>query len=256
MRRPTIVAGNWKMHLDLRECGAYLDAFLPRLAGRPASGCEVVLAPNFTLLATMRQPCEEAGVALAGQNCHPQAHGAFTGETAVAMLAAVGAAYVLVGHSERRHLFHEDGDFLNQKVLAVIAAGLRPIFCVGETLDERSAGREQEVVCRQLQAGLRQVQQAAPVVVAYEPVWAIGTGRTATAADAQEMHAFIRRSLAEMLPGGEEIPVLYGGSVKPGNAAELLAGTDVDGVLVGGASLVPEDFYEIVVAGDRAAAQV
>ncbi|MBW1645515.1 MAG: triose-phosphate isomerase [Deltaproteobacteria bacterium] len=256
-RRPTIVAGNWKMHKTLPEGEAFLQAFLPRLASRKGTGCQVVLAPNFTLLAAMRDPCRAAGVGLAAQNCHPEARGAFTGEVAVGMLAAAGATHVLVGHSERRHLFHEDDDFLRRKVQAVLAGGLTPIFCVGETLEERTAGQATAVVGRQLRAGLRDVASPAGIIIAYEPVWAIGTGKTATTADAQQMHAFIRQILGELLPaGGAGMPVLYGGSVKPGNAAELLAAPEVDGVLVGGASLEPEDFLQIVAAGDRAAAQV
>jgi len=198
------------------------------------------------LLASMANRCREAGIALAAQNCHPGGEGAYTGETSLAMLAEIGVSHVLVGHSERRALFGETDDFLNQKLKAVLASGMIPIFCVGETLEDREDNAARSVVEKQLQQGLYGVALDERIMVAYEPVWAIGTGKTATAADARTMHQFIRQCLVSVGDGGGgDIPLLYGGSVKPANAAELLAEPDIDGVLVGGASLNPEDFARI-----------
>ena len=240
-----IIAGNWKMFKTLTEGLAFLDTFIPLCNREMLEKCSLILAPNFTLLATMAGRCREAGIALAAQNCHPGGEGAYTGETSLPMLADIGVRYVLVGHSERRALFAETNEFLNQKLKAVLAAGLSPIFCVGETLAQREAGTAQSVVEQQLQQGLQGVSLGDKMMVAYEPIWAIGTGKTATAADAREMHQFIRRCLVSMSEQGKDIPVLYGGSVKPANASELLAEPDIGGVLVGGASLNPEDFARI-----------
>jgi triosephosphate isomerase len=242
MRRK-IIAGNWKMYKTLNEGIAFLDAFIPLCDQEMMEKCSLILAPNFTLLASMANCCQEAGIALAAQNCHPGGEGAYTGETSLSMLVDVGASHVLVGHSERRALFGETDDFLNQKLKAVLASGLTPIFCVGETLEEREDNAARSVVEKQLKQGLYGVDFDERMMVAYEPVWAIGTGKTATAADARIMHQFIRQCLVSM--GGGDIPLLYGGSVKPANAAELLAEPDIDGVLVGGASLNPEDFARI-----------
>lgn len=240
-----IIAGNWKMYKTLNEGFLFLDAFIPLCDQDMLAKCSLILAPNFTLLASMANRCREAGISLAAQNCHPGGEGAFTGETSLAMLADIGVSHVLVGHSERRTLFGETDDFLNQKLKAVLRSGMIPIFCVGETLEEREDNVAGLVVERQLQQGFQGVDLNEKIMVAYEPVWAIGTGKTATAADARTMHRFIRQCLVSMGDGGGAIPLLYGGSVKPANAAELLAEPDIDGVLVGGASLDPEAFARI-----------
>lgn len=240
-----IIAGNWKMYKTLNEGLAFLDAFIPLCGQEMMEECSLILAPNFTSLASMAKRCREAGIALAAQNCHPGFEGAYTGETSLSMLADIGVSYVLVGHSERRALFGENDDFLNQKLKAVLSAGLIPILCVGETLEQREAGVAESVVERQLQLGFQGVEFDGKMMVAYEPIWAIGTGKTATAADARKMHQFIRQCLVSMSAEGENIPVLYGGSVKPANASELLAEPDIGGVLVGGASLNPDDFARI-----------
>ncbi|MEA3240185.1 MAG: triose-phosphate isomerase [Pseudomonadota bacterium] len=239
-----IIAGNWKMCKTLNEGLVFLDAFIPLCDQEMMEKCSLILAPNFTLLASMANRCREAGIVLAAQNCHPGGEGAYTGETSLSMLADIGVSHVLVGHSERRALFGETDDFLNQKLKAVLISGLVPIFCVGETLEQREADAARSVVEKQLQQGLNGIDLDERMMVAYEPVWAIGTGKTATATDARIMHQFIRQCLVSM-GGGKDIPLLYGGSVKPANAAELLAEPDIDGVLVGGASLNPEDFARI-----------
>jgi len=240
-----IIAGNWKMYKTLNEGLAFLDAFIPLCGQELMEECSLILAPNFTLLASMAKRCREAGIALAAQNCHPGGEGAYTGETSLPMLADIGVSYVLVGHSERRALFGETDDFLNQKLKAVLASGLIPILCVGETLAQREAGAAGSVVEKKLQQGLHGISIDVKMMVAYEPVWAIGTGKTATVADAMTMHRFIRQCLVSIGPGGGDVPLLYGGSVKPANSAELLAESDIDGVLVGGSSLDPEDFARI-----------
>jgi len=241
-----IIAGNWKMYKTLNEGFLFLDAFIPLCDQEMMAKCSLILAPNFTLLASMANRCREAGIALAAQNCHPGGEGAYTGETSLAMLADIGVSHVLVGHSERRALFGETDDFLNQKLKAVLTSGMTPIFCIGETLEEREDNAARSVVEKQLRLGLHGVVDLDErMMVAYEPVWAIGTGKTATAADARTMHQFIRQCLGSMGDGGADVPLLYGGSVKPANAAELLAEPDIDGVLVGGASLNPEDFVRI-----------
>jgi triosephosphate isomerase len=241
-----IIAGNWKMYKTLHEGFAFLDAFIPLCSRETMEKCSLILAPNFTLLASMAERCRKAGIALAAQNCHPGGEGAYTGETSLAMLADIGVSHVLVGHSERRSLFGETDNFLNQKLKAVLASGIIPIFCVGETMEEREDDSARSVVEKQLKQGFHGVFDLDErIMVAYEPVWAIGTGKTATAADARIMHQFIRQCLVSMGSGGGDIPLLYGGSVKPANAAELLAEPDIDGVLVGGASLNPQDFARI-----------
>ena len=242
-----IIAGNWKMYKTLKEGIMFLDAFIPRCHREMMEKCSLILAPNFTLLASMAARCREAGIALAAQNCHPGGEGAYTGETSLSMLADVGASHVLIGHSERRALFGEQDDFLNQKIKAVLAAGLVPVLCVGETLEQREDGIARSVVEKQLRQGLDGIASNVQLMIAYEPVWAIGTGKTATVADAESMHQFIRRCLLSLVGGdkGGDIPILYGGSVKPANAPDLLAVGDINGVLVGGASLNPEDFARI-----------
>ena len=252
MRRP-VVAANWKMHKTVREADAFLDAFLPRVAG--VRDVEIVLAPPFPALAAVGRRLAGSAVALAAQNVNPEPQGAFTGEVSPPMLVELGCGFCIVGHSERRALYGESDAFVAQKAAALLAHGIRPIVCVGETLAQREQGRSAEVVGAQLRGSLASLpgERAAEVVVAYEPVWAIGTGRTATPELAQEMHAVIRAFLCERFGSrGEQIRIQYGGSVKPDNAAALLAQKDIDGALVGGASLEPESFARIVRPGGNA----
>ncbi|MBN2231330.1 MAG: triose-phosphate isomerase [Deltaproteobacteria bacterium] len=250
MERPIVIAGNWKMHLGIAGGRAFLDDFVPRLAGLPdRSRLTVLLAPNLTLLAPLADACGAADIRLAAQNCHPADAGAFTGETSVAMIRETGAGMVLVGHSERRQFFGDTDDFVRDKLRAVLNGGLEPILCVGETLAEREAGQAAAVVSRQLESALDGLPAAVDLMIAYEPVWAIGTGRTATPDDAGEMHVHIRNELCRLLPAiAARLPILYGGSVKPDNAAEIMSREDIDGVLVGGASLAPASFAAIAAA--------
>ncbi|MDD9801850.1 MAG: triose-phosphate isomerase [Deltaproteobacteria bacterium] len=242
MRRPLLVA-NWKMHKSVAEAEDFAAALLPLL---PPAGAELAIAPPFTALAALGRALRGSPVLLAAQNANPAESGAFTGEVAPAMLAELGCRYVIAGHSERRGLYGESDDFVAAKVCALLAAGLRPIVCVGESLEVRRAGGgAAEVVCRQLQNSLAGVPAglAAELAVAYEPIWAIGTGETATPQAAQQMHAALREKLRGLFgAAAEAIRIQYGGSVKPGNAAALLAQPDIDGALVGGASLNPESF--------------
>jgi len=214
------------------------------------AGVEIVLAPAFPSLAAVAALTRGTNVGVASQNLHFAEEGAYTGEVSPRMVRDTGAAYAIVGHSERRQLFAETDDTVNRKVRAALAAGLVPIMCLGETLAERESGRTIEVVERQLRAGLAEVPESAAgkILLAYEPVWAIGTGKTATPGQAQEVHAFLRATLKTIWgnAAGNSVRILYGGSVKPGNIAELMAREDIDGALVGGASLSPGPFAEIV----------
>ncbi|RJP39706.1 MAG: triose-phosphate isomerase [Phycisphaerales bacterium] len=249
MRKP-LAAGNWKMHKTLAEARALVSALRAGLEARPGiSGrVDVAIFPPATLLFPIAKAVDGSPIVFGAQNAHFEAQGAFTGEVSVPMVKETGAATVLVGHSERRHVFGESADILTRKVAAVLGAGLTCVYCVGETLDEREAGRTERVVGDQLDAALGGGMDLVRVVIAYEPVWAIGTGRTATPQTAQQAHAFIRARLSEMYgqSAAAATRILYGGSVKPGNAAELMAGPDVDGVLVGGACLVADDFLAII----------
>jgi triosephosphate isomerase len=246
VRTPLVVA-NWKMHKTVAESLDFARELAPKLAG--LRGVDVAVAPPFTALAPLRDALAGTPVALAAQNAHAEKSGAFTGEVSVPMLAELGVRYVILGHSERRQLFGETDEVIAKKVAAVHAAGLRPILCVGELLAERESGRTFDVLARQIAGSLAGADRAlgAELVVAYEPVWAIGTGRTATPAQAQEAHAFLRVRLADRFgPAASGIRIQYGGSVKPENAAELLGQPDIDGALVGGASLDPESFSAII----------
>ncbi|MXY23811.1 MAG: triose-phosphate isomerase [Acidobacteria bacterium] len=249
MRTP-VLAANWKMHKTIAEAVAFTETFLPLVAD--ADHAEIVLAPPFTALAAVAAACHGSNVATAGQDVHWEAQGAFTGEVSLAMLAEAGASHVIVGHSERRQLFGETDETVNRKARAALAGGLAPIVCVGETLDQREADETEAVLDRQVAGSLAgfDAAQVGTVIVAYEPVWAIGTGRTATPDQAQAAHAHIRSRLAGLAgdDAAASCRLLYGGSVKPGNAAELAARPDVDGALVGGASLDPASFARIVVA--------
>lgn len=253
MRTP-FVAANWKMHKTVDDALAYAAALRPRV--EPVRGVEVVVAPPFTALHAVAGAFAGSGVGVAGQNLHAEPQGAFTGEVSAGMLREAGAGYAIIGHSERRHLCGETDAAVNAKLRAAIGAGLVPIVCVGETLAERESKRTFDVLDRQLEAGLAGLSaaRAGALVVAYEPVWAIGTGRNASPDQAQEAHAHIRRRLAGAL--GERVAgarrIIYGGSVKPANAGALAAQPDVDGALVGGAGLDAASFAEIV-ASSRAA---
>lgn len=246
MRRP-ILAANWKMHKTAGEAAEFAAAFVPLV--EDAEGRDVVVAPPFTALDRLGRALAGSNVALAAQNVSPEPKGAFTGEVSTAMLADLGCRYAIVGHSERRTLFGESDGFVARKAAALFAAGLLPIVCVGESLEEREAGRTRDVVGAQIDGSLAEVpaDRAAEVVVAYEPIWAIGTGKTATPEMAQEVHAFVRERLGERFgDAAGAIRIQYGGSVKPDNVDALMAQPDIDGALVGGASLDPKDFARIV----------
>jgi triosephosphate isomerase len=249
-RRP-FVAGNWKMNTTVAEGVSLATELRSALAGL-GDRVQVALAPPFTSLAAVGQALAGTPLELAAQNCHAAASGAFTGEVSVPMLADVGVRWVILGHSERRQYFQETDAVINRKASAVLQAGLGIIVCVGETLQEREAGKTLALVEGQLTGCLAgfDAALAARVVVAYEPVWAIGTGRTATSGQAQEVHAHLRSVLAGLwgAPIADQVRIQYGGSVKPDNAVELLSQPDIDGALVGGASLKASDFGAIVKA--------
>jgi triosephosphate isomerase len=267
-----IVAGNWKLNHGPAATADFFRAFDhgARAAGEGEPRV-MIFPPALSLAAALEARDPSSGVELGIQNVFSEVEGAYTGENSVDMAAESGATLALVGHSERRHLFHEDDAQVAAKVLAVLGAGLTPVVCVGETLEERRAGALKDVLSRQLgavldalagepsaadsgagQAGGEAGAGAGEWILAYEPVWAIGTGETATPADASEAHGLLRSQLRAHPAGrGGSIPILYGGSVKPGNAAELMNAPDVDGVLVGGASLSPESFADIVAAARR-----
>ncbi len=236
------------MYKTPEEARAFVREFLPLVAD--ASGVEIVLAPAFPSLSDVAVMTRDAKVGVASQNVHFAEEGAYTGEVSPRMVREAGASYAIIGHSERRQYFAETDESVNRKVRAALAAGLVPILCLGETLAERESGRTIEVVERQIRAGLADVpaSEAKRFLLAYEPVWAIGTGRTATPAQAQEVHAFLRGTLKELWgeAAGASVRILYGGSVKPENIAELMSMEDIDGALVGGASLSAASFARIV----------
>ena len=240
-----VIAGNWKMNLTPREAAAFMAEF--DASDLPV---EALVFPTALCLSAVIEGAASASVAVGVQNVHWEPSGAFTGEISAELAAASGASHALVGHSERRHVFGETDEMVARKVTSVLAAGLIPVVCVGETLDERRAGQVDQVITRQLDAILGSVDRETRWMLAYEPVWAIGTGETATPADASSAHGTLRVRLEEALgiARATRVPLLYGGSVKPGNAEELLAASDVDGVLVGGASLDPESYAQIIAA--------
>jgi triosephosphate isomerase len=246
MPRTPILAANWKMHKTVGDSVAFLAEFLPKV---PEGGPEVVVCPPFTSLAATVERCADSRVRVAAQNMHEEGEGAFTGEVSAPMLLDVGVDGVVLGHSERRQYFGESDEALARKVPAALRAGLEPILCVGENESQRDSDETEGILTRQIEADLADVDddRLGDVVIAYEPIWAIGTGRTATPEQAQEACALIRRLIeARSGDAAAAIRILYGGSVKPGNAAELIALPDVDGALVGGASLDPGDFAAIV----------
>lgn len=246
-----LIAGNWKMHKTPSEGLAWLESFLEALDGVEHDHAEILLCVPFTHIHTMAQMADGSPVRIGSQDVSAHDQGAYTGEISPQMLLDAGARYAVVGHSERRQYHHEDDALVNAKAQSALTASLRPIVCVGESENERAAGRAEEVVLAQLRGALDgiELRAADDLVVAYEPVWAIGTGQTATADDAQAMGSTIRRALVAMHPDvGSRIRILYGGSMKPGNAAELLGKPDVDGGLIGGASLQVDDLLAIVQA--------
>ena len=254
MRHP-FIAGNWKMFKTVHDAVVYVKEF--RSLVKDIEGVEIVLAPPFTAVHAAVEAARNSNIGVAAQNLHWEREGAFTGEVSGPMIKEAGAEYVIIGHSERRTLFGDTDQTVNRKIGAAIAAGLVPIVCIGETLAEREAGETLSVLDRQIKAGFEGVtgEQVGALVIAYEPVWAIGTGRTATSAQAQEAHAHIRQRLRQWFgaPAADECHVIYGGSVKPDNIRDLIAEVDVDGALVGGASLDVRSFADII-ARSRGAA--
>jgi triosephosphate isomerase len=246
MRRP-IFAANWKMHKTVGEALDFVERLLPLV--RSAAGVDVILAPPFTALDAVARRLAGSPVLLAAQNVHADEKGAFTGEISVGMLAELGCRYAIVGHSERRTLFGETDEMVARKAQALLARELWPIVCIGESLAQREAGQTFAVLERQLAGSLALVPavRAEEVVIAYEPIWAIGTGRTATPEIAQETHAFVRSCLVKQFGAlSKSMRIQYGGSVKPDNVVALMGMPDIDGALVGGASLDPKDFAQIV----------
>ena len=250
MRRP-LIAANWKMWGTRAEALSYAQRFVELLAAGAERPADVVICPPYTALDVCVENLRDSDVLVAAQNMHHEETGAFTGEVSAAMLTELGVGGVVLGHSERRQYDCESDKALQEKVPAALAAGLQPILCVGETEDEREAGETQRKLRNQVQEDLEQVpdDRLADVVIAYEPIWAIGTGQVATPDQAQEAIAFVRALVGDRSKeAAEHVRVLYGGSVKPANAPEILAQPDVDGALVGGASLDPAGFAEIVAA--------
>jgi triosephosphate isomerase len=249
MRTP-FVAANWKMHKTVHDAVAFVKEF--RKLVKDVLDVEIVVAPPFTALHAVAEAAHASNIGVAGQNVHWEREGAFTGEVSAAMVKEAGAEYAIVGHSERRRLFGDTDETVNRRMLAAVAAQLTPIFCIGETLEERDRGETLAVLDRQIKLGLDGLtsDQVGALVIAYEPVWAIGTGKNATALEAAEAHAHIRSRLRQWFGGtaAEQCHIIYGGSVKPDNIRELTSIIDVDGALVGGASLDLRSFHEIVLA--------
>ncbi|WP_193170595.1 triose-phosphate isomerase [Nisaea nitritireducens] len=246
MTRRALIAGNWKMNM-LRADG---EALAAALASGFAAGAaaDLLVCPPATLIAPVATKLSGCAVAVGGQDCHMNESGAHTGDIAAAMIKDLGAGYVIVGHSERRADHGESDETVKAKAAAALAAGLTPIICVGETEAQRDAGEAETVVGNQIRGSVPEAAAEDTIVIAYEPVWAIGTGRTPTIDDIAAMHAHIRQVAGGVLGGADKLRLLYGGSVKPGNAVEILALEDVDGALVGGASLKAEDFLAIAAA--------
>lgn len=247
-KRKTLIAANWKMHKTVEEAVNFVKALQKRVPVREDR--DIMIAPPFTALYSVGSIIDRKDVWLGAQNCHWEEKGAFTGEISPVMLVDVGCRYVIVGHSERRHIFGETDEVINRKVKAVLNRDLIPILCVGEKLEERESGKTFDVVKNQIERGLNGVgyREAVRMVIAYEPVWAIGTGRTARPDQAQEVHLFVREVLSTIYDNGlaSSVQVLYGGSVKPDNVDELMSEPDIDGLLVGGASLELDSFCRIV----------
>ena len=248
MSRKALIAANWKMYKTPAEAQAFTDVFLPLVAGHTRD--EIALFPSVTSLATVVAAVAGSNVAAGLQNMHFAEEGAYTGETSAAMLKAVGATHTLIGHSERRQYFAETDEIVNKKLHTALKHGIVPVVCIGEVLAEREAGHTAQVCKKQITGALAGItaEAAEPIVIAYEPVWAIGTGKTATPEMAAEAHQIIRAEVAKLLGDevADNIRILYGGSVKPENACDLLCQAEIDGALVGGASLKPESFAAII----------
>jgi len=243
--RKTVIGGNWKMNLLPSEVSAYAEELKKYIT--ESENTVVFTAPPFVMLPAAAECFRGTGVFVAAQNVSQQEHGAFTGEVSARQLSDLGVAYVIAGHSERRTIYGETDEVVNAKVLKILEHGMQPVLCVGESEEIRDSGKTEELIAAQLKAALRGVGDITRVVIAYEPVWAIGTGKTATVSQAEEVCSFIRSVLRELY--GEKadyVSVIYGGSMNAGNAYELLAAPNIDGGLIGGASLVPESFARII----------
>ncbi len=247
--RKNIVAGNWKMNKTLQEGLELAKGIETALAGKTPN-CDVIIGTPFIHLASVVNTIDTNKIGVAAENCADKAAGAYTGEVSAQMVASTGAKYVILGHSERRAYYHETPEILKEKTILALANGLKPIFCIGEVLEEREAGKHFDVVKAQIEESLFNLsaEDFGKIILAYEPVWAIGTGKTATAEQAQEMHAFIRKTIANKYGNevAENCSILYGGSCKPSNAKELFANKDVDGGLIGGAALEVDSFMGII----------
>jgi len=247
MRRP-VIAGNWKMHKTQTEARAYFATLGPLIAG--SIHCDIIVAPPFTALTAAVEAARGAAISISAQDVCGEAQGAFTGEVSAAMLIEAGCSAVIIGHSERRQFFGETDERANKKIKAALAAGLTPILCVGETLAERESGKTEEILNLQFRGGVAALAgtEFSRIILAYEPVWAIGTGRTATPEIAAEAHRFLRQRAAEVFSAERAgaLRIIYGGSVNPGNIKDLMAQVEIDGALVGGASLSAEVFASIV----------
>jgi triosephosphate isomerase (TIM) len=248
MRRK-VIAGNWKMHKDLSQSQNLISKLTNEL-GKEDVKCDIIICPPFTSLSEANGLVKNTKVKLGAQNMHFEDKGAFTGEVSAAMLKSVGCEYVILGHSERRAIFGESDEMINKKIKKALISGLRPIFCIGETLQQRESGTMNSVIKRQVTEGLQHVSkdEMEKVIVAYEPVWAIGTGVTASPQQAQEVHVYVRQLISDLFgeDTAEKLIIQYGGSVKPENAGELLSQSDIDGALVGGACLDPDSFLKII----------
>ncbi|HKB86798.1 MAG TPA: triose-phosphate isomerase [Ignavibacteriaceae bacterium] len=247
--RKKVIAGNWKMYYDLQESQNLISKLTSGLSGKTFK-CDIIICPPFTALSEASSLIKGTPVKLGAQNMYFQESGAYTGEVSAKMLISAGCEYVILGHSERRTIFKESDGLINEKIKAALKAGLKPIFCIGETLEEREKGKEKDILKTQLSGGLNEVSldELKNIIIAYEPVWAIGTGRTATPGQAEEMHDYIRSYIEDDFTpeAAENLIIQYGGSVKPDNARELLSQKNIDGALVGGACLKADSFISII----------
>jgi triosephosphate isomerase (TIM) len=245
MERDVIIAGNWKMYKTIEEAKSFIEELAPLVKEAKAKVC---LGVPFTAIHASADLAKDTNISVGAQNMHDATEGAFTGEIAASMLKSAGASFVILGHSERRHIFGETNSFINKKIKKALEEGLQPILCIGETLEERENNQTEDVLKTQILESLEGVEVFENLVLAYEPVWAIGTGKTATPEMAQQAHVFCRDLIAEKWGRevADKLPILYGGSVKPENAKELMSCKDIDGGLVGGAALKAENFSKIV----------
>jgi len=256
--RKTIIAGNWKMNTTLQEAETLAESIITNL-NPSQKEIEIILCPPFTNLASVAQAIQDSPINLGAQNIHQKAKGAYTGEISASMLQAVNCSHVIIGHSERREHFKESNTLINKKLKTTLSNALTPIFCIGETLEQRENNQTLSIIGTQLSEGLSNLEndlisEQKPIIIAYEPIWAIGTGKVATPQQAQEVHKFIREKIATLLSHkfAENTSILYGGSVKPDNSQDLMSQTDIDGALVGGASLSAESFLEIIQISEKA----